>query len=235
MNNKIYYAAVALATIPNLVFAQQVETTTEKPIELTPIPGLSEAQSITRTVVYNIGEEGEKQDLFYSLEDGGLRIKGHLFTNCCGTHLLNCLVEYGAIYLSRSDMGELCDCQGPHAVDIFIPDIPTGYYTVFLDEYKCEEGVADYAEISETSISAVEGKEYNLSYSKDYISVIFLNKSVEEKYSINIFNIDGTEIWSRSTKDCSITIPKQKLPSNILVCKISTPKQNYTIKLSKNK
>jgi hypothetical protein len=58
---------------------------------------------------------------------------------------------------------------------------------------------------------------------------------VEENYSINIFNIDGTEIWSCSTKDCSITIPKQKLPSNILVCKISTPKQNYTIKLSKNK
>ena len=42
MNNKIYYAAVALATIPNSVFAQQAETTTEKPIELTPIPGLSE-------------------------------------------------------------------------------------------------------------------------------------------------------------------------------------------------
>ncbi len=42
MNNKIYYAAVALATIPNSVFAQQTETTTEKPIELTPIPGLSE-------------------------------------------------------------------------------------------------------------------------------------------------------------------------------------------------
>lgn len=34
MNNKIYYAAVALATIPNSVFAQQTQTTTEKPIKL---------------------------------------------------------------------------------------------------------------------------------------------------------------------------------------------------------
>mgnify|MGYP007053756064 CR=1 FL=1 len=34
MNNKIYYAAVALATIPNLVFAQQAENSNEKPIKL---------------------------------------------------------------------------------------------------------------------------------------------------------------------------------------------------------
>lgn len=42
MNNKIYYAAVALVTIPTSVFAQQAESSTEKPIELAPIPGLSE-------------------------------------------------------------------------------------------------------------------------------------------------------------------------------------------------
>ena len=36
------YTAVALATIPTSVFAQQTETTTEKPIELAPIPGLAE-------------------------------------------------------------------------------------------------------------------------------------------------------------------------------------------------
>lgn len=35
MNNKIYYAAVALATIPNSVFAQQTQSTTETPIKLT--------------------------------------------------------------------------------------------------------------------------------------------------------------------------------------------------------
>ena len=35
MNNKIYYAAVALATISNSVFAQQAQSTTETPIKLT--------------------------------------------------------------------------------------------------------------------------------------------------------------------------------------------------------
>ena len=35
MNNKIYYAAMALATIPNSVFAQQAQSTTETPIKLT--------------------------------------------------------------------------------------------------------------------------------------------------------------------------------------------------------
>lgn len=35
MNNKIYYAAVALATIPNLAVAQQTQSTTETPIKLT--------------------------------------------------------------------------------------------------------------------------------------------------------------------------------------------------------
>lgn len=34
MNNKIYYAAVVLATIPNSVFAQQAENSNEKPIKL---------------------------------------------------------------------------------------------------------------------------------------------------------------------------------------------------------
>ena len=34
MNNKIYYAAVALATIPTYVFAQQTESSTETPIKL---------------------------------------------------------------------------------------------------------------------------------------------------------------------------------------------------------
>lgn len=35
MNSKIYYAAVALATIPASVFAQQTESSDEKPIILT--------------------------------------------------------------------------------------------------------------------------------------------------------------------------------------------------------
>lgn len=35
MNSKIYYAAVALATIPASVFAQQTESSNEKPIILT--------------------------------------------------------------------------------------------------------------------------------------------------------------------------------------------------------
>lgn len=34
MNSKIYYAAVALATIPASVFAQQTESSDEKPIKL---------------------------------------------------------------------------------------------------------------------------------------------------------------------------------------------------------
>jgi hypothetical protein len=34
MNNKIYYAAVALVTIPTSVFAQQAESSTEKPIQM---------------------------------------------------------------------------------------------------------------------------------------------------------------------------------------------------------
>ena len=43
----------------------------------------------TTTVVYDIGEEGNKQNLSYSIENGFLRIKGYMFVNCCGVHLLN--------------------------------------------------------------------------------------------------------------------------------------------------
>lgn len=75
------------------------------------------------TTIYEIGEEEneiEKQTLAYSIKNGKLHIEGYMFTNCCGLHVLNSLQDENTIFLSRSDMGLLCDCEGFHFVNIDI-------------------------------------------------------------------------------------------------------------------
>lgn len=50
-----------------------------------------------KTVEYTIAEHDnddiEAQNLTYTLENGGLRIRGYMMTNCGGIHFMNCLGE----------------------------------------------------------------------------------------------------------------------------------------------
>ena len=65
----------------------------------------SQSEKILKTVEYTIDEynhtEVDGQSLTYTLEDGGLRIRGYMLTNCCGVHVMNCLVLGEYIFLSR--------------------------------------------------------------------------------------------------------------------------------------
>lgn len=187
----------------------------------------------TTTVVYDIGEEGNKQNLSYSIENGILRIKGYMFVNCCGVHLLNCLIEDTYIYLSRTDMGELCDCQAPHLIDISIPNIAEGEYKIFLSDYACVDGTADYAEIKASSISSVESRNFTLKYTDENIIITISDKDIKGNCEVKVFNTEGKEILQTSSVGNIVTIPAKILDEDYFICRISRENNNYSIKLSK--
>lgn len=108
---------------------------------------------VLKSIVYEVNEQekAKKQSLTYTLENGGLRIQGYMYTNSCGIHVMNCLIVNDQIYLSRTDIGELCDSEANYKVDIFIDGVHEQNYTVSLNEYGCENDAYDYAEIISTS------------------------------------------------------------------------------------
>ena len=117
-----------------------------------------------KTIEYMIDSENyaDIQSLTYTLEDGGLRIQGYMYTNCCGVHVMHCFVWGNSIYLSRSDMGNLCDCSRNHFVDFLIEGIPEDDYEVNLKGYGCEQNTDDFVEISVNTVSLVQEDDYLL-------------------------------------------------------------------------
>lgn len=188
---------------------------------------------VLKSIVYEVNEQekAEKQSLTYTLENGGLRIQGYMYTNSCGIHVMNCLIVGNQIYLSRTDIGELCDSEANYKVDIFIDGVQEQNYTVSLSEYGCENGAYDYAEITATSISyVIEG--YSLQYAENHF-ILTLHEDEHIDGKVRVYNLFGEEIWVQEIKDSVILIPIKELALNCAICKISNNEKSYSIKLVK--
>ena len=190
---------------------------------------------VLKSVVYEVNEQekAEKQSLTYTLENGGLRIQGYMYTNSCGIHVMNCLIVGNQIYLSRTDIGELCDSEANYKVDIFIDGVHEQNYTVSLSEYGCENDAYDYAEITAISISYVK-EGYSLQYAEDHC-ILTLHED-EQSFidgKVRVYNLSGEEIWVQEIKDSAILIPIKELALNCAICKITNNEKSYSIKLVK--
>lgn len=185
-----------------------------------------------KTIEYVIDENNhaESQSLTYTLEDGGLRIRGYMYTNCCGVHVMHCLLCDNTIFLSRSDMGYLCDCSGNHFVDFLIEGIPEGDYEVHLDGYECERNTDDFAEISIDAIPLVKNRDYSLQYTDGQYSITLCGDNMYSDTHVEVFDCVGRVVWERTYTNNTIQIPS---PENLSICKITTNRNTYTIKLTK--
>lgn len=186
-----------------------------------------------RSIIYQIEDNNhaEQQHLTYTLENGGLRIQGYMYTNCCGLHVLNCLVMDGYIFLSRSDMGYLCDCKMNHKVDIFIENIPNNNYFITLDTYSCDNGTYDEAEIKASSISQVAEGEYSIHYMDKYCVLTFLDKKMLQGCYVEVYDSFGIKIWEQECYGGNIQIPIKALDGGVCICKIISDQDSYSIKL----
>lgn len=197
--------------------------------------GVSNAQSerIFKTVEYTIAEHDnddiEAQNLTYTLENGGLRIRGYMMTNCGGIHFMNCLVIDGCIFLSRSDMWFLFDCDFWHYVDFVIDGIPEGDYEVYLQEYGCDLESADYAQISANTISLVKDKDYSCEYSDGQYAITLHDAAAFSDAQIKVFDCSGKTIMESTFTGSTLYIPSQK---NLSICKIIVNAKSYTMKLT---
>lgn len=185
-----------------------------------------------KTIEYVIDEinHAESQNLTYTLEDGGLRIRGYMYTNCCGVHVMHCLVWDNSVFLSRSDMGYLCDCSGNHFVDFLIEGVPEGDYEVHLNEYGCERNTDDFAEISIDAIPLVRNRNYSLQYTDGQYSITLFSENMYSDTHVEVFDCVGRVVWERTYTNNTILIPS---PANLSICKITTSGNSYTIKLTK--
>lgn len=189
-----------------------------------------------RSIIYQIDKSdhaSEQQDLTYTLENGGLRIQGYMYTNCCGLHVLNCLVKSNRIYLSRADMGELCDCGFNHKVDIFIDSIPQQDYTIILDTYGCRSMTYDETKITTSSASQIEAESYSLQYTEKFCIVTLSDKDKSNEGYIELFDSFGVKIWEQEYKGSEILIPLQVIDRNFCICRITGEQDSYSIKLTK--
>ena len=135
---------------------------------------------VLKSIVYEVNEQekAEMQSLTYTLENGGLRIQGYMYINSCGIHVMNCLIANDQIYLSRTDIGELCDSEANYKVDIFIDGVQEQSYTVSLSEYGCENDAYDYAKI--TAISTIFNLQISPKSPTDSDNIIY-------QYTLNEF------------------------------------------------
>ena len=191
-----------------------------------------------RSIIYQINKSdhnAEQQDLTYTLENGGLRIQGYMYTNCCGLHVMNCLVqvERNRIFLSRADMGDLCDCGFSHKVDIFIDSIPNQDYTIILDAYGCRNGTYDEAKVTATSISQVKEKDYSLQYTKESCILTLSGNNWSKEGDVAVYDSFGIKIWEQEYRGNNIIIPIQVLEGNFCICKITGEQDSSSIKLTK--
>lgn len=188
--------------------------------------------SQVKTIEYVIDSENyaDNQSLTYTLEDGGLRIQGYMYTNCCGVHVIHCLVWDNSIFLSRSDMGHLCDCSRNHFVDFLIEEVPEGDYEVYLKEYGCERNTDDFVEISVNAVSLIQKDNYLLKYADGQYTVTLCGEDIPFDARVEIFDCIGRMVW-----ECIYTSNTIQFPSfaNLSICKITTSDNSYTIKLTK--
>lgn len=197
--------------------------------------GVANAQSekILKTIEYTIDEynhtEVDGQSLTYTLEDGGLRIRGYMLTNCCGVHVMNCLVLGEYIFLSRSDLFFLCDCVDWHYVDFVINGIPEGDYEVYLQEYGCDLESADYAQISANTISLVKDKDYSCEYSDGQYAITLHDAVAFSDAQIKVFDCSGKTVMESTFTGSTLYIPSQ---NKLSICKIIVNAKSYTMKLT---
>lgn len=188
-----------------------------------------------RSIIYQIerNNHAEQQNLTYTLENGGLRIQGYMYTNCCGLHVLNCLVTDGHIFLSRSDVGNLCDCKLNHKVDIFIENIPNNNYFITLDTYNCDSGTYDEAEIKSSSVSQVAEEEYSVRYTEKHCILTFLGKKMLQGCCVEVYDSFGIKIWEQECHGDNVQIPIKALDGGVCICKVICDQNSYSIKLTK--
>ena len=193
----------------------------------------SQSERILKTVEYTINEENQPdvigQSLTYTLENGGLRIRGYMLTNCNCIHLMTCFALNGAIFLSRSEVGFLVDCDYWHFVDFMIDGIPEGDYEVYLMEYGCDPESADYALISTNAIPLIKGKDYSLRYDDEKYTIVLSSEETFPDAHVEVFNYTGKKVWERTYTNDTIQIPSFE---NLSICKITMRDKTYTIKLT---
>lgn len=192
----------------------------------------SQSERILKTVEYAIGEHDnpdvEGQSLTYTLENGGLRIRGYMLTSCCvSIHSMTCLVSDNSIFLSRIDMPFGCDCDNWHYVDFVIDGIPEGDYEVYLHQYECNLESADYAQVSANAISLVGEKDYSLQCADEQYVITLHTVELGSDTQIEIFDCKGKKVWECTSSDNTLYVP-----SNIenSFCKIVTSNGVYFIK-----
>jgi hypothetical protein len=193
----------------------------------------SQSEKILKTVEYTIDEynhtEVDGQSLTYTLEDGGLRIRGYMLTNCCGVHVMNCLVLDEYIFLSRSDLFFLCDCVDWHFVDFVIDGVPEGDYEVYLQEYGCDLESADYAQISANTISLVKDKDYSCEYSDGQYAITLHDAAAFSDAQIKVFDCNGKPVWESTFTGSTLYIPSQ---DKLSICKMIINGKDYTMKMT---
>lgn len=192
----------------------------------------SQSENIFKTVEYAIGEHSDddivSQSLTYTLENGGLHIKGYMMTNCGGIHFMNCLIVGGNIFLSRAEMGFLFDCDFWHYVDFVIDGIPEGYYQVHLQQYGCDPETADYAEISTNTISLVKDKDYSCEYSDGQYAITLHDAAAFSDAQIKVFDCNGKPVWESTFTGSTLYIPSQ---DKLSICKMIINGKDYTMKM----
>lgn len=195
----------------------------------------SQSERILKTVAYTIDEHAhpdveEGQSLTYTLENGGLRIRGYMLIGCCpGIHSMTCLVSDNAIFLSRIDM-PWCDCDDWHFVDLSIEGIPEGDYEVFLNQYQCNLESADYAQVSSDAILLVEENDYSLQCTDDQYIITLHTVEIGSDIQAEVFDFVGKKVWEYTSTDNKLYVP-----SNIEVsfCRITANNEPYFIKFTR--
>lgn len=194
-----------------------------------------QSERILKTVTYTIDEyahpDVEGQSLTYTLENGGLRIRGYMLTSCCPSiHSITYLVSGNAIFLSRVDMPLGCDCDYWHFVDFVIEGIPEGDYEVFLNQYQCNLESADYAQVSSDAILLVEENDYSLQCTDDQNVITLHAIEVGLSLQVEVFDFVGKKVWEYTSTDSKLYIPSDIKAS---FCRITVNNESFFIKFTR--